>query len=231
MITEYDVFSKDAINIFTDASILKLSNGKYIGCPGYVVVSKNDVLEADCYVTGDTTSNNSEIKAVRLGIFAAERYQNYKYIRLFSDSQLCIFGLRDRIYNWMRKIHDGKVCGYDGKPIKNQEVFLEIAYYIMRKNIRIEFFHQRGHISLASPQALKTAHDDFLRFNNVKDVSSDLIGRLSYYNNMVDSMTRSKLNSGLLDICFDPYQFRYVTKDFAPYKALTCNRSTTMKEN
>lgn len=221
MITEQNVFSKDAINIFTDASILKLSNGEYLGCPGYVVINQDKVLESDCYVIENTTSNNSEIKAVRLGIFAAERYQDYKYIRLFSDSQLCIFGLRDRIYKWMRSVRDGKVCGYDGNPIKNQEVFLEIAYYVMRKNIRIEFFHQRGHISLASNQALQTAHDDFLRYNNVEDVSIDLVSRLSYYNNMVDQMTRQKLNSGLLDIYSEPYQFKYVTTGIDEFKRLT----------
>ena len=55
---------------------------------------------------------------------------NYKYIRLFSDSQLCIFGLRQRIYSWINNINNGYICGYDGNPIKNQEIFIEIAYFI-----------------------------------------------------------------------------------------------------
>ena len=224
MITEEMVFSKDAINIFTDASILKLPQGKFLGCPGYAVVNQDTILEYGTQILGDTTSNNSEIKAVRMGVLAAARYQNYKYIRLFSDSQLCIFGLRDRIYNWVKKIQDGKLCGYDGNPIKNQEIFLEIAYLIVQNQIRVEFFHQRGHISLASGEALQKAKEAFIQFNNLQcDVDINLIAKLSYYNNMVDEFTRQELSKHNVIPMTDAYQFKYIPFDINGYYNLTHN--------
>lgn len=224
MITKEMVFSSDAINIFTDASISKLPHGKFLGCPGYAVVHEDTVIEYGWDIYDDTTSNNSEIKAVRLGVMAAMKYQTYNHVRLFSDSLLCILGLRERIFNWIKKIKDGMVCGYDGKPIKNQDIFLEIAYLIVDNNIRVEFYHQRGHISTANSESLLMAKEAFIEFNGIQsDVDMNLIAALSYYNNMVDDFTRQQLSKHDIVTVSDPYKFRYKPFDITGYYNLTHN--------
>ena len=99
-----DIFTPDAINIFTDASIKKLNSGETIGCAGCVLIFGELVyrnIQEEYQIIRNTTSNNSEIKAVRLGIHNVLRYKNqYRKIRLFSDSQISIFGIRERIFNW-----------------------------------------------------------------------------------------------------------------------------------
>ena len=66
MITEEMVFSKDAINIFTDASILKMSHGKFLGCPGFAVVNQDTVLEYGWQILGDTTSAKANTVIAKL---------------------------------------------------------------------------------------------------------------------------------------------------------------------
>ena len=74
-----DIFTPDAINIFTDASIKKLYSGETIGCAGCILVfgeliDKN--IQEDYQIIRNTTSNNSEIKAIRLGIQNVLKYKN-----------------------------------------------------------------------------------------------------------------------------------------------------------
>lgn len=204
MLNIEDIFNDNSLNIFTDASIQEIGHNQYIGAPGYVAVSGDNILESGYDVIANTTNNNSEIKAIKMGVFAAEKYKNaFQTIRLFSDSQLCILGLRERIFKWVQQVNqENKLCGYDGKPIASQDIFLEIANYIVFNNLSIQFFHQRGHINVLSQDAVMKAADTFHHVNNM-EVSLDLMKKLSYYNNMVDEMTRSKLsiNNALNEAC------------------------------
>lgn len=220
MIDVKDIFNKDSINIFTDASILQIGRGQYIGAPGYVVIHEDDIIDSGVNVLANTTNNNSEIKAIRMGVFAATKYKDYPIIRIFSDSQLCVFGLRDRIYKWVNNVDkDGNVCGYNGLPIANQDVFLEIANYIVENKLSIQFFHQRGHINIANFDSVIRARDDFNKFNGV-DSSIELVKKLSYYNNMVDYMTRKELT--LQKPCIDACRFNVLNKiDIDGYYELT----------
>ena len=106
MIKLGNLVNEESLTIFTDASISPNRDGTYYGCPGFVAVDANGIIDSGYIVIDDTTSNNSEIKAIRMGVMAANKYkEKYKYIRLFSDSQLCIFGLRDRFYSWFDNIY------------------------------------------------------------------------------------------------------------------------------
>ena len=221
MIMLKHLINKDSLTIFTDASIKAKPDGTNYGCPGFVAVDGNGIIDSGYIVYDNTTNNDSEIKAIRMGVMAANKYKNnYKYIRLFSDSQLCIFGLRQRIYSWLNNINNGYICGYDGNPIKNQEIFIEIAYYITQNNLNIEFYHQRGHISLTNPTQLEKARNDFLKFNEFSpgtEIDMELVKTISYYNNMVDQTSRNTLNSVLSQIPSsysmvydDSYKFKYI---------------------
>ena len=195
-----DIFTPDAINIFTDASIKKLYSGETIGCAGCILVfgeliDKN--IQEDYQIIRNTTSNNSEIKAVRLGIQNVLRYKNqYRKIRLFSDSQISIFGIRGRIFNW--KYIEGTYIGTEGTPIKNQDIFLEIVYTILENNLNIEFYHQKGHVTY-TPRSINDAMHVFIASNNIREyVDESFIKQISIFNNMVDNNSRNYLNN------FDP---------------------------
>lgn len=191
-----DIFNDYSINVFTDASIMQLPNKEYLGAPGFVVVYNNGILETGCCIIDNTTNNNSEIKAIRMGVDAALKYKGtVPNIRLFSDSLLCIRGLREWIYRWKVNPAGTALVSSSGTSVANQEVFLEIANYIVRNNLEIEFFHQRGHISLANPNSVIKAADDFNTFNPGCNADIELVKQLSFYNNMVDDMTRTHLQA------------------------------------
>lgn len=228
MITCESLFAPDAVNIFTDASILKRP-GEFIGCPGYLVVIGDTVVESDKRILRHSTSNNSEINAVKMGVIAALKYKQYRAIRLFSDSQLCIYGLRDRIYKWIRNQYNGVLMTAQMAPVMNQDVFVEILNIIVANQLQINFYYQRGHINTANPKDIVRAKESFIRCNRVRiDVSDALIKRISMYNNMIDCDTRNYLNSiqniDSYDSPMEPVRFRYNPAfDAGAYESLTHN--------
>lgn len=224
-----DIFNKESINIFTDASIYHLANGEYMGAPGCIVVYDNQVIETDCYITDDTTNNNSEIKAIRLGVTHALKYNGKYKLRLFSDSQICVFGLREWIYKWKVDKTGATLISTSGTPVANQDIFLEVANYIVMNNLEIELFHQRGHIALTSPDSVIKATDDFNRFNYNCNADIELVKQLSYYNNMVDDMTRQHLQAKYFErqyIYQDACRFNLINQvDLRKFHELTHNHT------
>ena len=215
-----DIFTPDAINIFTDASILKINSVETIGCAGCILVfgeliDKN--IQEDYQIIRNTTSNNSEIKAIRLGIQNVLKYKNqYNKIRLFSDSQISIFGIRDRIFNW--KYINGTYIGTEGIPIKNQDIFLEIVYTILENNLNIEFYHQKGHVTY-TPRSINDAMHVFIASNNIREyVDESFIKQISIFNNMVDNNSRNYLNYFDLENDYlEPVYFKSVPFDKNQY--------------
>ena len=196
------IFTPNSLNIFTDASIKKLHTGETIGSAGCLVVI--DVLEerktwAEYRIFRNTTNNNSELKAILLGVQNAIRFRreygrpNNRTIRLFSDSQISIFGLRDRIFNW--GFRDNSYIGYDNKPIKNQDVILEIINTIIDNDIHIDFYHQKGHVSYNN-ESLNNAMHVFSVSNNIREnIDIDFIKQISKFSNDVDTLTRDSLKN------------------------------------
>ena len=81
----------NVVNIFTDASIIHHPNGKTSGCYGAIVANDQQIIDREYRICTDSTSNNSEIKAVRLGVNLAIKWRNLLNrpvtINLFSDSR------------------------------------------------------------------------------------------------------------------------------------------------
>ena len=194
MILSENIFDDASLNIFTDASIRNIKGGETLGCAGMLAVYGSNRANYDRFqIIRDTTNNNAEIKAIRLGVEEAIRQKNnFKNIRIFSDSQISIFGIRDRIFKWYN--NGETLCGYEGKPIKNQDVMLEIVHMIVDNNINIEFYHQQGHVKVNDKEKLLEAIHVFSSSNNIRSIISyDFIRTISQYNNYVDVMSRTNL--------------------------------------
>lgn len=211
----------NVVNIFTDASIIHHPNGKTSGCYGAIVANDQQIIDREYRICTDSTSNNSEIKAVRLGVNLAIKWRNLLNrpvtINLFSDSQISILGIRDRIYSWQNKKNG--LVGYGNSVIKNQSIFIEIVNLIVNSGLYINFYHQKGHVYIKSYESLNKAIHVFIASNGVREnVDPEFIKYISAMNNKVDENSRKRLykvddwNSFNKEDAFIFYPFDYNNK-------------------
>lgn len=235
------IFNSKSINIFTDGSVYHtkgnpaIPGNETIGCPGAIVVFTDDNCNVvhqyySDFIIRDATNNTTELSAIELGLCLVTKYENYKdyTINLFSDSQLCINSLRQWIFAWTNCMHDGIMYNSSGEPVKNQQIILSIINLIMVRGIRVNLFHQKGHVNL-NPKVLDKAHRVFKVSNNIDNVDIELIKAISVYNDYVDIHTKISLEQfknidipkiELEDaVSFNPNNFNYVM-----YKNLTTNK-------
>jgi len=192
-----EYMNKDVLNIFCDASTNKEGHNKYNACAGAVAVNENIILEEDFRVISGGTSVKGEISAIKQGIFLAyytyakSKYK-FKTINLFSDSQLAIYGIRDRILSWDCK--NGKLYGYGNDPIMYYEDFFEMINFIVDKDFKINFYHQKGHVNSSDLDSIKYAVKTFEASNYERNqIPYDFIRYISSWNDYVDKKSRSIL--------------------------------------
>lgn len=201
MITYSTIFNTETLNIFTDASIKKINKEYTVGCPGAVAIKTLDngdttFITEQIYLENNATNNSSEIKAIALGIDLALKYRPYyNKINLFSDSKICIYGLREWIFNWIYNTNNNIMYGSSGNPVFNQETFKSIINCIINNNLKINLFHQKGHVDNTKPASVKHAGEVFMQSNLVSGVDDNLIKCISDYNNYIDIRTKSALDT------------------------------------
>lgn len=198
----YSRFVNDhTINIFTDASILQVVNKNksmhFVGAPGFIAYLGNKIIHQYTEVRAKTTNNYCEIHAIRLAVeyaYTLANPDNQYTINIFSDSKISIYGLREWIYSWIRNSHQGTLYSTSG-PVKNQEEFLATVYLILSKNLRINFFHVRGHHDHGSQKEFIKFRESFRRENHINDTIEDtLINYLIKGNSEIDNLTRRQLS-------------------------------------
>lgn len=206
MLTKEMIFNDDTLNIFTDASITKLSDGETIGCFGAILIHGKDQIPIELYsdhvgIRRYSTNNDSELRGILLGVYMALRFRDsFKTINLFSDSMISIMGLKEWIFTWARNVdkNNGNMRASSGY-VKNQELIERIIYTIINYNLYINLYHQHGHININKPSDIDKATKTFIRLNNVTP-TKDLMTDLSIYNDRIDNLTRDTLidyvNSG-----------------------------------
>lgn len=230
MLTFNQFFANGILNIFTDASMNSYGTIACYGALGvFGEVDKRLPLlrtEFTSNIAKDVTNNIGEALAVQLGIYMAIQNQQYFHtIRIISDSQITIFGIRDRILNWRESKRNPGVLIGSNDVIKNQEYFLEMLYLILYHNLKIQFWHQAGHVSF-SEKGLESAKHVFCTSNGIRDdVDMELIRAISLYNNHVDRTTRARLYTEDLSLFnyIDPIKYEYKGFDKDKYYKLTHN--------
>lgn len=192
-----DILEPYILNVFTDASIRKISDQENWSCAGAIAVYGNTIICEDYKVYQNRSSNYTELKAIELGINMAlniiKQNPNISRVNLFSDSQISIFGIRDRIFNW--NIINNTLTGYGNKIIMNQDIFLEILQLIIMSKLNICFYHQKGHSDQSS---ISVSRNTFITSNNMvgateETVDYEFIKYINRYNQMVDAASRKIL--------------------------------------
>lgn len=190
------------INIFCDASVNTI---KGIACGGCVICQQDEYdnisyLYRKGYIQNPATNNSSEILAIWLGVVEALNIRRTLYpnaiFRLFSDSKISLYGLRDWIKNWINHIDDnGILYSSSGDPVKNQQFFIDIFNLIVETGLMIEFYHQRGHVK-EGRVSFEKSRSSFIKANKVPPEALRL--RMEFINDLndeVDHYTRDALNT------------------------------------
>lgn len=181
------------LNIFTDASITTTIHEETIGCAGAICLENNNLCKFR--VLRDSTNNISEITAVRLAIeLALENRDNFDIVNIWADSQWAIFGLTKWIRSWMNNMYDGIMYNSSGERVKNQQIFLSIIKLIAENNLRVNFYHIKGHVDVNNIGSIAHAVSVFNKSNGCS-ISRDKMYIAANMNNMVDNQTRNILKN------------------------------------
>lgn len=219
-----DIVNPSTLNIFTDASIV--NRGKYYdGCYGAIAVFDDQIIDQYYRVASETTNNNSEIKGLRAGVFLALKHKyQFNIINIFSDSQISIFGIRDRLLYWSVDQITQQFKGKSGDPISSQDVFVEIVYLMLQYNIKINFIHQKGHVQ-NDINSLRGAEHVFRTSNGIRGrIDLNMIRFISKWNDMVDNTSRDILMRYDQKLKYkDPIEFFVAPFDRVRYSQLSKN--------
>lgn len=230
-----DLFNPSTLNIFTDASVSTLPDGTILSSPGAVCVITDDngdtyILEEDfnqSHIMVESTNNDGEIRAVGLGVYYAIKYKDaYRNINLFSDSNICIQGLTNWIFNWIKcKDQNDRLYNSSGKQVGNQDVISSLVNTIIEQKLNMNFYHQKGHIK-NSDESYDKCFKDFLTTNNLShNLDIDIITCIATYNNYVDIQTKKVLKEFTsiyynIEKTIRPIEFTVKADQIGEYKKL-----------
>lgn len=179
-------------DIFTDASVDKSLRG---ACAGAITVNREfeEIISERYAIQPNGTNNSGEICAICLGVIQAYNVANPgDTINLFSDSLISLKGVRDWIFDWIKLRQNNVLIKGDKNPVLNQNFHKLIFNTITMYNIKINFYHMRGHMS-ERKNGLEILINTFKRENNISIESVGDPNYLIAFNNKIDLITRKNL--------------------------------------
>ena len=218
------------LNIFTDTSTIKVGKRKkpiWVSGFGALAINGDNIIEAVTRINTDCPINKGEIRGIKLGICLALKYNQFSNINIFSDSQISVLGIRDRIFNYVSGCRNHEMVLYKkvGGSInimQNQDDYLEIIDLVIRNQLRINFWHVKAHVNTRNYKDLEMAARVFQSSNNIRDsVDINLINYISCNNNKIDSICKKALNErDKSDYIFSPISFKanYFNQSIQKYK-------------
>lgn len=224
-------FDDRTLNIFTDASITTLATGEYVSCSGAIAVTGRlvitKIIDEVFQINRNSTNNNGEIIAIIKGVELALKYRFcFDQINLFSDSKICIYGLREWIEKWVMNSRGGTLIGSQNLPVSNQDMIITVVDLILNNNIPIALYHQKGHADMDSK--LVKSIMTFKTSNMIDQfITTDYMRVLNQYNNYVDKKSRAVLLDNTYNPIVTPQNLvQYVydpNMDIAKYLSLVRN--------
>ena len=187
------------IDIFCDASI---DLNTKLACGGCYIASQDERghlkdITYSLILQEGATNNSGEILAIYSGVVNAlklRRTYPHAIIRLFSDSKISLYGVRDWIKSWIANMNsDGELISSSGQVVKNQQKFIDVYNLIVENNLFIEFYHQRGHV-LEKRIPYQKARAEFIKANKVSPENMGIsIESLCAGNDKIDKLTRDAI--------------------------------------
>lgn len=193
-------YSPKTLNIFCDASIMKMPDGETISCPGAIAVVTDEhgfqsPIEDKFECLRFSTNNRGELTAILLALQLANKYKNDFYtINIFSDSKISVCGLRDWIFGWVKHATpDGNMISSSGEPVMNQDIIKQIVTYVVANNIKFNLYHCKGHVNESGGpmKAIKV----FNTSNRLDVTNMNMIKLMAQFNDKIDVMTGQVLES------------------------------------
>jgi len=209
-------FYKNAINVFTDASLVR-KNDTPITCSGFITMQDGNIIDKGLKVIHGSTNMYGEIYAIKMGIENLLQYKDTdRFLNLFSDSRVSIFGLREWIMLWYSNSQDKILKNSSNVPVYNQEVILEIMRLIVQSKVHVNFYHIPGHMRPNNEEDMSKFRSIFLKnfnsdnyFNNpLSCIPNDILVEMCVYNNMIDKMSRHYLNQIVESKDYDPNKYK-----------------------
>lgn len=183
-------------DIFTDASI---DRDTKVACAGLQIVNREsgEPVINDYTIDINSTNNRAEIMSIRNAIYyitkyvlCANRNKDPFEVNIISDSLISIKGLRNWLPRW-GCTSKGTLINASGAEVANQIFFKEIFSMILFYNLRVKFYHQKGHVS----DKVHSLYKSEKVFYQTNDISIEKAGftpnYLAYWNNVVDKTSRS----------------------------------------
>lgn len=191
-------------DIFCDASVAPGLRGACAGCTiNHRYIHDNAVIIAEqesfFVIQPDGTNNSGELEALLLSIYRALDIRERNAIagipvsiNIFSDSMISVKGIREWIFNWVYM--DRVLYKRDGSTVMNQNYIKLIYNAIVMNRLKINIYHQKGHVGNNYDKAAKTFHSSNGIFCNTIGVTPQYI---SAYNDKIDRLTRDTLSQYL----------------------------------
>ena len=189
------VFQEGVLNLFTDGSCDNKNKTMPASCACLAVIydpvkQVPVIMDQKSYVIENATSNIAELSAIDIGVMLAQDNQmNFNRINLFSDSRISVLGLRDWIWDWVRrsKYNETKVLiSTSGEPVKNQILIKNIVAKINTITQCIFcIYHQKGHCM----NDLERGREQFYLSNGIYLDIED-VKLITYYNDLTDQFAR-----------------------------------------
>ena len=93
----------------------------------------------------------------------------------------------------MNNIKDDRLYNSSHKEVSNQKLFMNIIYTILYYDLKVSFYHNRGHFK---PNQIKQFVELFTKHNFLNDyIEYKIAYKIMHYNDMVDNSTRSLLHN------------------------------------
>lgn len=215
-------FYKNAINIFTDASIARYHNNKFISSSGYIAVYNGQILSKDYKIFSESTNNYGELYAIKMGVEYAMEVgrETDLFLNIISDSLISINSIRKWIFEWKySQSNPLLLLTKQGNIVSNQDIILTIVQNIIYSGIHINFYHILGHKNSSDIGSIFKVKEDFKKNNNLEDttIPDEIISEMIDYNNMIDEYSRSQLytivkNKKYNSEEYQKYTFPYIWK-------------------
>lgn len=204
MIDTIQFFNEGTVNVFTDASVQHHRDGITESVAGALVqyYDSNGQIKYDtrCTRLMPSTNNEGEIYAIYMGIQQCISHMNAnprtKFVyNIFSDSKISISGLREWYKGWIKNGRPkGILMNSLGDPIANQQIFLMCMNSIIISNIKIQFWHVRGHMRVNSEHDIRKFMEDFRRYNSTSERPTiELSQTMMHFNDIIDNLSRDML--------------------------------------